>query len=396
MRLALVEPSMHGGLLQYAVQMADGLAGRGHDVDLFTPRDNEFAGRPMRANMRAILTPPIRSVEQPESLPAIVARQAEVGARVTLEWARAVWEVRRGNYDAVVLTGDMSLLPATLAGLSLTAGGGPAVAAIAHNVRIYNRYRGEELFAAAQGSQRLYGRLLAGYDLVFVHGERSRQELEEHWSTKAVAIIPHGDERIFGDEPPPPADEERILFFGDWRKVKGLPVLMEAFDLLAERRPSVRLTIAGTPAPADLDPEPIRAWAAGLADRVEVIDHYVPVEDVRAVFGRARVVVTPYHVGYQSGVIHLAMTMARAVVTSDVGDLSAAVRHDKTGLIVPPDDVPALADALERVVADPALADRLGAGGLQRVSEAASWDVVAQKMEEALMGLPVVRARVAR
>ena len=50
-------------------------------------------------------------------------------------------------------------------------------------------------------------------------------------------------------------------------------------------------------------------------------------------FARARVVATPYVVGYQSGVIHLAMTMGRAVVTSDVGDLPDAVRRrrDRAG-----------------------------------------------------------------
>ncbi|HEX2086923.1 MAG TPA: glycosyltransferase family 4 protein [Solirubrobacteraceae bacterium] len=393
MRLAVLEPSMFGGLLHYAVQLADGLAGRGHDVDVLAPRGNELAGRTGAARMRAVLMPPIRDVRQPESLPAIVARQAEVGLRVTAEWARATWEVRRGGYDAVVITGDTSLLPATIGGLAITAGRrGPAVAGVCHNVRIYNRYRGDELFAATQGSQRLLGRLMSSYDVVFVHGERSRQEYEEHWPPARLAVIPHGDERIFGD-PPPPAAEERVLFFGDWRKVKGLPVLMEAFDLLAARRPTVRLTIAGTPAPADLDPEPVRAWAESHGERVEVIDRYVPVEDVRDVFARARVVVTPYFVGYQSGVIHLAMSMARAVVTSDVGDLSAAVRDGETGLVVPPDDPAALADALERVVSDPALADRLGAGGHERVRETASWDVVAEKVEAALLDLPPRRGR---
>ena len=304
-----------------------------------------------------------------------------------------MWETRRGGYDAVILTGDTSLLPATIGGLAITAGkGGPAVAGICHNVRVYNRYRGEELFAATQGSQRLLARLLSSYDVVFVHGERSRAEYEQHWPPARLAVIPHGDERIFGD-PPPPAEEERILFFGDWRKVKGLPGLMEAFDLLVARRPSVRLTIAGTPAPADLDPEPIRAWAAGHRDSVEVIDRYVPVEDVRDVFSRARVVVTPYRVGYQSGVIHLAMTMGRAVVTSDVGDLSAAVRHGETGLVVPPEDPAALADALERVVADPALAERLGRGGNERVHAAASWEVVAERVEAALLEVPARRGR---
>lgn len=395
MRLAIIEPSMFGGLLQYAVQLADGLAGRGHDVDVLAPRGNELADRHGRARMRDVLMPPIRNVQQPESLPRIVARQAEVGLRVTAEWARAAYEARRGGYDAVIITGDTSLLPATLGGLAITAGNNPpAVAGICHNVRIYNRYRGDELFAAAQGSQRLLGRLMSSYDVVFVHGERSRKEYEEHWPPSRLAVIPHGDEKIFGD-PPPPANEERALFFGDWRKVKGLPILMDAFDVLAERRPTVRLTIAGTPAPADLDPEPVREWAASHGDRVEVIDEYVPVEEVRDVFGRARVVVTPYRVGYQSGVIHLAMTMARAVVTSDVGDLSAAVRHEETGLVVPPEDPAALADALERLLADAQEAERMGAAGHERLEEFASWDVVAEKVEAALLQVPALRRRAA-
>ena len=382
---------MFGGLLHYAVQLADGLAGRGHDVDVLGARGNELADRHGRANMRDILVPPIRSIEQPESLPGIAARQVEVGLRVSAEWARAVWEARRSGYDAVIVNADMSLLPATLGGLALVAGRrGPAVAAICHNVRIYNRYRGEELFGAAQGSQRLYRRLLGGYDLVFVHGERSKREYEECWPPTRLAVIPHGDEGLFGD-PPPPAEEERVLFFGDWRKVKGLPVLMDAFDLLVARRPTVRLTIAGSPAPADYDPEPVREWARGHGERVELIDSYVPVEEVSGIFGRARVVATPYHVGYQSGVIHLAMSMGRAIVTSDVGDMSAAVRHGDAGLVVPPRDPEALADALEQVVADPQLAERFGRSGHERLQQAASWDVVAEKVETALVELPALR-----
>lgn len=386
MRLAILEPSMFGGLLHYAVQLADGLATRGHEVDVIAPRGNELAAHDGGARMRDVLTPPIRNARQPESLPGIVARQATVALRVTAEWSRAAWEARRGGYDAVVITGDTSLLPATLGALAITAGGrGPAVGGICHNVRVYNRYRGDELFAATQGSQRLMAKLLSSYDVVFVHGERSRKEYEEHWPPARLAVIPHGDERIFG-EPPEPSDEERILFFGDWRKVKGLPILMDAFDLLIARRPSARLTIAGAPAPADLDPEPVREWAAAHGGAVEVIDEYVPVEDVRDVFARARAVVTPYRVGYQSGVIHLAMTMGRPVVTSDVGDLSAAVRDGETGIVVPPDDPPALADALERIVADRELAERLGRRGAELLEESASWEVVAEKVEAALLG----------
>jgi glycosyltransferase involved in cell wall biosynthesis len=226
------------------------------------------------------------------------------------------------------------------------------------------------------------------FDLVFVHGEQARAEFETVWPPAHLAVIPHGDERIFAEHPPPPSPDEHILFFGDLRKNKGLTVLMEAFDIVAQRRPGASLTIAGTPAPADFDPAPMLEWARGHGDRVQVIDRYVPVEEVPALFARARVIATPYLAGYQSGVLHLAMTMGRAVVTSDVGDLGTAVGFGEAGLVVPSGDVDALAETLERVIADPELAAKLGEGGRRRTTGASSWEAVAEKAEAALLGTP--------
>jgi glycosyltransferase involved in cell wall biosynthesis len=236
----------------------------------------------------------------------------------------------------------------------------------------------------------LYARL----DVIFVHGERSRGEFEDVWSPRRVVVIPHGDERIFAEQPPPSSGEERLLFFGDWRKVKGLPTLMEAFDQLLARRADARLTIAGTPSPEDLDPDEVRRWAAAHGDAVRIVDRYVPVSDVPALFGTARAVVTPYVVGYQSGVVHLAMTMARAVVASDVGDLASVVIDGETGLVVVPEDPAQLADALERILYEPGLADRMGAEAHRRLRRDASWDVVAELVEAALeQPLDAVRGR---
>src|SRR5690606_15049521 len=123
-----------------------------------------------------------------------------------------------------------------------------------------------------------------------VHGEGSRAAFAERWPDVPLVVVPHGDESLFAPEPPPPSDQPEILFFGDWRNYKGLPLLMEVFDRMAERDPEVRLTIAGTPAPAELDPAIVHRWAATHGGRVRLIDHYVPIDDVPAVFGAARVV----------------------------------------------------------------------------------------------------------
>jgi glycosyltransferase involved in cell wall biosynthesis len=63
-----------------------------------------------------------------------------------------------------------------------------------------------------------------------------------------------------------------------------------------------------------------------------------------------------------------AMAAGRPVVSCDVGTGVAWVnQHEVTGLVVPPRDPPALAAALNRVLADPALGARLGAAGRARV-----------------------------
>jgi glycosyltransferase involved in cell wall biosynthesis len=387
MHIAVVETASFGGLLHYSVQFANALAERGHKVDLITPRDNELAGLPGAANMRTVLTPPLRSADQarPGRI-AVFMRRAGIAIRLARAWARILYETRRRRYDVVLVTCDIGLTIAVGSALLMaTLPGAPPVAHVRHNVRSFNRWGGREMFSERKGlPTRLHGALLRRLRLVFVHGERSREEFQSSWPTVPTAVIPHGDERVFGDAPPPAA-EERILFFGDWRKVKGMPLLMDAFDALAARRPTVQLTIAGKPARQDIDPDMIRSWAARHGGRVKVIDHYVPIEDVPSVFSEARVVTTPYFVGYQSGVVHLAMTMGRAVIATDVGDLGSAVVDGETGLVVPPNDPAALADALEHIVSDADLASRMGAAGLRRVLDRSGWDKVAEQAEQALV-----------
>lgn len=378
-----------GGLLHYGVQLADGLARRGHRVDVLAPKDNELAAHTGPSCMDASLIPPVRRDPTRGSGPAYVLRRAGVAWRLTRAWLRIVGRGgSRRRYDVLILNADFELLPAAiLAFLLALRPDRPALVIVAHNVTPFNRHGGGDLFVAPGLGTRLMGRIYDRADLVVVHGERSRAEFQALHPSAPVVVVPHGDEALFGGAAPPPAAEPRILFFGHWAKVKGLPVLMEAFDRLAARHPDARVTIAGTPVPADFDPELVRRWAAGHGQRVELVDHYVPIEDVAALFARARVVVAPYLVAYQSGVVHLAMTMGRAVVASRVGDLPASVRHGTTGLLVPAGDAGALAEALEGLVADPDRASAFGRAGRQRVLDHHSWEAVAARLEAAIAGV---------
>ena len=135
---------------------------------------------------------------------------------------------------------------------------------------------------------------------------------------------------------------------------------------------------------ADADPDAVRRWAERHGERVDLIDRYVEIGELNELFGRARVVAAPYLAGSQSGVVHLAMTMARPVVASDAGELPRAVADGVTGRIVPRGDARALADALDEVLGDAELARRWGEAGRTRVLEEFGWERVAELVEDAL------------
>jgi glycosyltransferase involved in cell wall biosynthesis len=382
-RLAVVETEAHGGLLHYAAQLADALAARGHDVELIAARGNELEGRLHTARMRAVLPWASTPREPPAGWRQLV-RRAAIALRLVRAWARIARELRRGRYDAAVLVDDPGIALVAFAQLTVAAlSGQPVLAAVCHEPRPRSRRAGAELHVSSRLLTALLERLYGRLELVLVHGERSRDELLRAAPRARVIVVPHGDERILAPSVPPPAHEERILFFGDWRRAKGLHVLLEAFERLERERPGARLTIAGTPLP-DGDPERVRRWARTRADRVEVVDRYVAVEELPGLFARARVVVAPYLAGSQSGVIHLAMTMGRAVVASDAGELATTVVDGVTGRVVPAGDAARLAAALGDVLADGDLAARLGAEGWRRLLAGSSWERVSERVEAAL------------
>ena len=312
-----------------------------------------------------------------------MVRRAGIATRVVAASLRTIAEIARGRYDAAVLVDDLSVAPAAAGALALTLlPRRPRISAVCHEPRPRSR-RGDRLYQRSSLLHAFLRRLYPRLDVVFVHGERSRREFQETWPPARVEVIPHGNEELIGQASEEPSREERILFFGEWRRAKGINELMAAFDRLVGQRPQARLMIAGVPTP-DAEPDRVRAWARSHGGSVIVVDRYVPMSEVPALFAAARVVATPYIAGSQSGVVHLAMTMGRAVVATDVGELSASVVDGETGRVVPPGDIEALRDALMELLADPELAARLGAAGRRRALTEFGWDSVAARVESAL------------
>jgi glycosyltransferase involved in cell wall biosynthesis len=143
---------------------------------------------------------------------------------------------------------------------------------------------------------------------------------------------------------------------------KGLDVLLDALAAAGPRR--LLLWIAGDgPEHAALE---ARAERLGLTSRVRFLGRRADAPDLLAACDVA--VLPSRREGLGVAALE-AMGARRPVLASNVGGLGDAVVDERTGLLVPPEDVPALARALVRLEEDPELRRRLGDAGPDRVAE---------------------------
>ena len=139
---------------------------------------------------------------------------------------------------------------------------------------------------------------------------------------------------------------------------KGHPTLLEAWPLVLEACPSAYLLIVG---------EGSRLDALHDIARAQGIERHVVFtgrrDDIPAVTAAFDVAVLPSYREAQGLTILEAMALSRPVVASNVGGIPEMIEDGVTGLLVPPQDPPALAAAIVRVLNDHQLADVLGRAG---------------------------------
>ena len=156
----------------------------------------------------------------------------------------------------------------------------------------------------------------------------------------------------------PLPERPRALFVGVLERYKAFDVLAESWREVVRRLPEAVLHVVGqgTLAPvaeqlvAEL-PENV-LWTPSLA-----------AEEVATALDDATLLVLPSRSEGLGRVVIEAGCRARGVVGSRVGGIPNVVHEDRTGILVPPGDASALADALVRVLSDRGLAERLGAEG---------------------------------
>ena len=220
---------------------------------------------------------------------------------------------------------------------------------------------------------------------VAVSGEDRRKMIEvEGVDPAKIRLIPNGipspangaggDVRAeLGIEPGAPV----LGVVCELRAQKALEVLFEAAALLLAEFPTLKVLVAGD--------GPERAWLEEGARRLGVADTVLFLgirRDVPAVLAAVDVaVLSSDYEGSPLSVMEY-MAAAKPVVSTRVGGVPELVQEDVHGLLVEPRDPEALAEAVARLLRDPALAKRLGTEGRKRQQREFSLEAMVGRIED--------------
>lgn len=142
---------------------------------------------------------------------------------------------------------------------------------------------------------------------------------------------------------------------------KGVQEFIEAARLLKQSNVPVTMRLVGSVDPGN--PASMAQAEIDQAHRDGLIDALGERRDIAALYASAHIAVLPsYREGLPKSLIEAA-ACARAVVTTNVPGCRDAIVPDSTGILVPPRDAAALAEAIKRLVLDPALRQHMGQEG---------------------------------
>ncbi|HUF52047.1 MAG TPA: glycosyltransferase family 4 protein [Longimicrobiales bacterium] len=203
---------------------------------------------------------------------------------------------------------------------------------------------------------------------VIVLGERLRPMVQGLVAAERIAVLPNGVADTFGALPNRSGRRAgaRVLYLANLMRAKGFLDVMEAVLRLRRRGVDVELDLAGAFASAD-DRARARAPLAALGAAVR-LHGVVDGERKRRLLEEADIFTLPSYYANEGHpyVVLEAMAAGLPVIATDRAALAETIVPGHTGLLVPPRDPAALADALDLLVCDPALRLRMGAAARER------------------------------
>jgi glycosyltransferase involved in cell wall biosynthesis len=194
---------------------------------------------------------------------------------------------------------------------------------------------------------------------------------------RGLYVIPSAPELAVPVEVTSSGPKRLVLFLGHLYRDKGIYDLLDAFAILRQTRPGLRLVLAGE------GPEGhglrVEASRLGLNAAVELPGWVSPSVKAELLGSAVCLVLPSYHEGLPLVVLE-AMVAGVPVVATRVGGVPDIVKDGRDALLVPPHDVDALAAALARVLDDAKLAARLSDAAQRRALAEYTPDALAERV----------------
>jgi len=374
-RIAFVcegDAETHHAFSGTAKQVVDGLRALGHVVTTFDARPGRFS----RYVNAALSFHPDRRVWRTRfrhGRAAFLARSARVRAAIAPHLDRT---------DVVLQIGPVLEPPG--------AGRVPFTLYCDWNMAASMRFR-ENPYSSAHGmrpadAEAINGRQAEIYKraaAVFTLSDRLRESFLDDYRLppdRVVAVHAGPNIDLARVPPRPPRRDARpptVLFTGKEFERKGGDVLLAAFREVRRQLPDARLLILG---PRRLDCSDPGVDFRGFVDK----NAPGGMESLAGLYSDSDVFCLPTRLEPLGIVVLEAMAFGLPCVTSNVWAVPEMVVDGETGFTVPPDDPPALADRLLRLLRDSARARQMGEAGRERLHRLFTWPVAVRKMHERL------------
>lgn len=363
-----------GGQNVHVAALSAHLAARGHDVTVFTRRDDPFLPQRVTTSdgyvVEHVPAGPPTEVPKDELWP----HMPEFSRYLLQRWSTEKFDIAHAHFWMSGAAASWAALPLGL----------PLVQTFHALGAVKQRHQGAKDTSPAQRIA-VESRLCTAVDHVIA---TCRDEVAELTALgldeERVSIVPCGvDTDLFRPQPEQRHDRHRLLVVGRLVERKGVADVVRALPLL----PTVELVVAGGPVrdALRLDPEVQRLQA--LAEELKVDQQVtftgaVAPDQMPATYAASDIVVAaPWYEPF--GIVPLeAMACGRPLVGSAVGGLLDSVSPGVTGDLVQPRQPAAIASAVSKLLADPHRRARYGRAGVARANRLYAWPKVAARTEE--------------
>lgn len=204
------------------------------------------------------------------------------------------------------------------------------------------------------------------------------KKLQEKTTNQNLHLVYTGVDQICFEAPF--FEKDYILYFGRLDTYnKGIDLLLKAFAKIQTNYPDIRLVLAGRSIPKKQREVESLSAALGLSNRVE-FKGSVSEEEKVTLYGSTLFTCMPSRFeGWGIAALE-AGAAGKAVIGTNIPGLVDAIRPNETGILVPTENIDALANAMCKLLENPDYRRRLGMAG-RKWAESFTWDRVALEQE---------------